>query len=227
MDFTRQLDILNPTKQLHWPVHLIGLGGIGSAVARPLVMLGISELHLYDDDVVSEENPSNQFYYPDQVGQKKVLAMAKELGRYPGVQIVPHDRRITADDRLEGIVISGVDSMASRYAIWEGIKPHPDTRQFNTDVVLYLDGRLGGEDLRLLVIRPANIDDVELYEKCLFPDSEAAPLPCTAKAIIDPAVALAAEIVARIKNWVRGESYRVTHRRSMQTERTDNGRQSA
>ena len=50
-DFQRQLDIL-PPRALIYPVHCIGLGGIGSNVAFYLRKMGFTNFSLWDYDVV-------------------------------------------------------------------------------------------------------------------------------------------------------------------------------
>lgn len=101
---------------------------------------------------------------------------------------------------LSGIVISGVDSMASRQMIWEKVK-------FNINVPLYIDGRIGGEVLQVFTIQPSQIEDIELYESTLFPDSEAAELPCTARSIIYTGFGEAAFICSQLKKWIKREKY--------------------
>ena len=55
LDFSHQTDIFDPN-EFGWPVHLIGAGGIGSALALPVMKIGVREIHLWDTDDVEPHN---------------------------------------------------------------------------------------------------------------------------------------------------------------------------
>ncbi len=189
LDFSHQTDIFDPN-QFGWPVHLIGAGGIGSALALPTMKIGVRELHLWDTDRVEAHNVPNQmlFRHTD-IGKFKVDA-AKEMLEMFGfdVEIVVHNEWVTEDTALEGVVISGVDSIQSRQAIWQAVKRNA------FDIPFYMDARVGGEFLRLLTANPMDPDDVDFYEPYLDIDPDTIPeLPCAARAVIHP--------VGTVANW--------------------------
>jgi len=69
-------------------VGIAGCGGLGSNCAAALVRCGVGRLILVDFDVVSDGNLNRQFYFRDQVGRKKVEALAENLRRIdPGVNL--------------------------------------------------------------------------------------------------------------------------------------------
>jgi hypothetical protein len=184
-----------------WGVTLIGVGGIGSAVVLPLVKLGVQELHLYDDDPEIEPHniPAQMIYRLDDVGRGKLDAIVPNLAPYHDTtcRIVAHCEQVNASTPLEGLVISGVDSMASRQAIWGAVK-------YNPLVPLYLDGRLGGEQLHLLTVDPNDPTEVENYEsEWLFADEEAEDLPCAARTVIGPPIVLAGLLVHQVTLFYR------------------------
>lgn len=75
--YSDQTDIFDPAK-FGWPVHLIGVGGIGSAVVFPLLKLGIHELHVWDSDKVEPRNiPAQLVYRLSDVGTSKVEALKR------------------------------------------------------------------------------------------------------------------------------------------------------
>jgi len=202
VEYGRQRDIFDPAS-FPWPVHIIGLGGIGSAVAPTLAKLGIAHLILWDDDALEVGNIPSQFCYRlGDVGARKVTAAAEILRTLMPTTVETCERRFPSDgsESPEGIVVSGVDSMTNRSAIWSALR-------FSVHVPLYLDGRLGGEILELHTVRPATIGDVEQYEATLFSDAEATPLPCAARAVIHPALVLAGLVAAQLTRWLRGETY--------------------
>ena len=213
VDYSNQTDIFNP-ERFTWPVHIIGLGGIGGSLLFPLVKLGIGEVHLWDDDVVVPHNlPSQLIYRPSDVGQPKVVAAQAFLERQEsGCVVQTHAVRVGPETTLQGIVISGVDSMASRKAIWQVVR-------FSFEIPLYLDGRIGGERLQLLSCRPSDVDGIERYERTLFSDDEASPLPCAARAVIHPVVTLAGLIITQLTLFARNEEVRpniMAHLQSLQ-----------
>ncbi|HVX24568.1 MAG TPA: ThiF family adenylyltransferase [Candidatus Saccharimonadales bacterium] len=199
--YADQTDIFDPAR-FTWPVHVIGLGGIGSSLVLPLVKLGLrTELHLWDDDELIEPHniPAQLVYRRSDIGKAKAPTMVEILEPYcePQCQLVPHAEKVTSETPLSGIVISGVDSMASRQAIWEAIK-------LNFEVPLYIDGRIGGEQIQLFTVDPSDLDASELYEEgWLFPDEDGAELPCAARTVIGPPVVLAGMIITQLTRFAR------------------------
>lgn len=202
IDYSQQTDLFDPAK-FAWPIHLIGMGGIGSAILFPLLKLGVKEVHLWDRDEVEPHNiPAQLIYRPSDIGISKVEAACAFAQRQEAdCKLVPHEEFVTAESSLEGVVISGVDSMKSRMNIWEAVC-------WNLDVPFYMDGRIGGEQLQLLTLHPSDPDEIESYEQWLFPDDEAAELPCAARTVIHPPTVLAGLIIANLTLMSREEAFR-------------------
>ena len=53
-------------------VGIAGAGGLGSNCAMHLVRAGVKHLTVVDFDVVNESNLNRQFFFRDQIGQKKM-----------------------------------------------------------------------------------------------------------------------------------------------------------
>lgn len=69
-------------------VGIAGAGGIGSNCAMHLVRAGVRRFVLADFDVVSASNLNRQFFFRDQIGRKKVEALAENLQRIePGLDM--------------------------------------------------------------------------------------------------------------------------------------------
>jgi len=199
IDYSDQTDIFDP-RTFSWPVHVIGLGGVGSALFALLVKLGVSEVHVWDHDTVEPHNiPAQQLYRSrSDVGVSKVVAACDYAIRQEvDCNVVPHDEFVDSTTKLEGVVISGVDSMRSRKAIWDALK-------FNTLTPLYMDGRIGGEQWSLLTLNPSDFDQIERYEQTLFSDEDASPLPCAARTVIHPPAVLTGHMVANLTLFARG-----------------------
>ena len=58
-------------------VGVAGLGGLGSNVLSHLIRSGVTHFVAADFDVVSQSNLNRQFYFADQIGQKKPLLWQK------------------------------------------------------------------------------------------------------------------------------------------------------
>jgi len=80
-------------------VGIAGCGGLGSNCAMALARAGIGSLVIVDFDVVSRENLNRQYYFLDQVGQKKVLALRENIRKVnPDITVEAHDVRLGPDD---------------------------------------------------------------------------------------------------------------------------------
>jgi len=200
MDFSRQADLVD-TEALETPVTLIGCGGIGSFTALALAKLGCVHLTAYDDDLVEDQNIPNQLYRLGDVGQLKVERLADIIRTFTGTGIEARPERIQSQ-RLQGIVVSGVDSMEARRRIWER------SIRFKAGVVAYIDARMGAEVSRIYTVRPADPDHVRFYEKTLYSDDEAWQFPCTAQAIVYTSFGIASLVAGQVKRVAMGEAWK-------------------
>ncbi len=197
LDYWRQLDRVRP-EHLTFPVILVGVGGIGSAIALALAKMGCRELTLYDPDLIESHNLPNQLYRLRDIGRPKVEALAELLREYADLEVRPVQEAVNGQ-RLQGVVISAVDSMLAREQIWRG------SVRFRGSVPLYLEARMGAEVGRVLVVQPADPDDVRAYESTLYSDEAATEDPCTAQAIIYTTLGIAAIVANQIKRFALGE----------------------
>ncbi|MEM4720898.1 MAG: ThiF family adenylyltransferase [Candidatus Methanomethylicaceae archaeon] len=197
--FWRQMDIV-PAEKLKRPITVIGCGGIGSPTTLALAKLGCEDITVIDPDIVELHNVPNQIFGVEDIGRLKVESLHELVRRLAGTTIKTLVATVGETPmKLRGIVISGVDSMASRKSIWDLVK-------FNVQVPLYIDARMGGEVCRIFTLNPARISQVEKYEKTLYTDEEAAPEKCTARAVIYNVFSIAGLIGNLVKKFAMGES---------------------
>ena len=193
----RQLQFFNPDTLNMPKVTIIGCGGIGSYVAYYLAQMGVTNLTIWDRDIVAEHNISNQNFTLDQIGTFKVDAIKNsiiaKIGEDDAKDIIVKRSFFNSESKIEpGIIILATDNIDSRKLIYDVAK--------ESDGVSYLiDGRLGGELIRILSIDMESDSQKSLYEDSLFASGEAEELPCTAKAIIYVAARIASEIVYETK----------------------------
>lgn len=200
MNFQRQLDILDPD-MIVYPVTVIGLGGIGRPVSETLAEMGCKNLTLYDPDSVEEHNRPNQAYQKEDIGKLKVDATKEIINQFAEwCETLTVAERFEGQRPLEGIVISGVDSMKSRQVIWQAVR-------YNLNVPLYIDGRIGGEYMQIHAVRPCRLEDIESYEKTLYSDENASRAPCVRQNIIYVGKIIGGLIALQLKKWLKQEQY--------------------
>ena len=101
-------------------VGIAGAGGLGSNCAMHLVRAGVKHLTIVDFDVVNESNLNRQFFFRDQLGQKKVVALKDNLLRIePDADIRAVDMRLDASSAREifadcGIVVEAFDAVDAK-----------------------------------------------------------------------------------------------------------------
>lgn len=116
-DFTRQLDILAPSDIVH-PLTLIGLGGIGSHTAYTMRKLGFERFTLWDPDCIEGHNIPSQHFNAQEKGSRKACVVAAQLrNALESRCFIDVCAEHFVSGPLEGIVISGVDSMEARTRI--------------------------------------------------------------------------------------------------------------
>jgi sulfur carrier protein ThiS adenylyltransferase len=76
-------------------VGIAGAGGLGSNCAVALARAGVGRLTIADFDVVSKGNLDRQYFFFDQVGEKKVLALKENIRRIDSsIKVEAHDCRL-------------------------------------------------------------------------------------------------------------------------------------
>ena len=80
-------------------VAILGLGGLGSAVAGSMAKIGIGKMLLSDYDVVEPSNLNRQHYFVDQIGMLKTEALRVNLLRMnPSVSLELVEKQLTEPD---------------------------------------------------------------------------------------------------------------------------------
>lgn len=201
MIFLRQTDIIEPAKLDALNVTIIGLGGIGSPTAEKLARMGVKNITLYDSDEVNEHNRPYTVYRRDQVGRKKTEALADVLfSAADDLNLRWYNCLVNNEFQdLNGIVISGLDSMASRKQVWQAIMNQPK------QVELYIDGRMAAQIARILIVNPNIPTQKEWYESTLFNDTPENAIPCSARAIGYNTGMISSLIAEQIKCYANNE----------------------
>lgn len=140
MNLNKSIDFFNPI-EIKQPIHIIGVGAIGSNIADLLVRLGIDrKIHLYDFDTVDAHNITNQRYTDYDIGKEKVVALGDMLQQInPSLQTVVHPEGYKKGMQLSGYVFLCVDDIDLRREI-------ATEHKFNPLVKAMFDFRMRLED---------------------------------------------------------------------------------
>lgn len=192
-------------------VTLIGAGGIGATTALTLAKMGVQTMVVYDDDTVGDENLPTQLHRISDVGLPKVSSLEGVLREFSDeLSFHPRPIRVTEYETIRSsLVISAVDSISARQAIWRALMDN------DSSAFWYLDARMASEEYQHFLINFDDANAVVAYEgKLMAMDENSAPdLPCTAKATFFTAMIAAGHIGTQVRNIVRGEarSHRLVH----------------
>lgn len=197
-DYTRQRDWFDPDKTAA-AVTIVGCGGIGSFTAFALAKLGVQRLDLVDFDTVDEHNVPNQLFTTFQIGHPKTEALWLSLHDYAGVDATLHNQRLQDGVPLNDIVISALDSMEARADLWEQVK-------YKLACKLFIDARLGGENIVVYALNPCVPSEIAGYEATLHSDEEGLELPCTGRSIIDVGFSVASLITRQVRRFYTGSA---------------------
>ena len=165
-------------------VIIAGIGGIGSNVAFQLARMAPANITLYDDDVVERVNMAGQLYSTNDIGQRKVDAIASMISAYTlAKQVNAVPSKFTDNTEAGDIMICGFDNMAARKTFYNSWKRHvqtltPDSRT----KCLFLDGRLSIDTLQIFCIQGDDKASMDRYEtEFLFSDFQAEHTVCSMK----------------------------------------------
>jgi sulfur carrier protein ThiS adenylyltransferase len=95
-------------------VGIAGAGGLGSNCAVALARSGVGTLVLSDFDTIEEANLNRQYYFTDQVGMMKTVALKENIGRInPSVFVIIHQKRLDSINIPE--IFSGCDVIVEAF----------------------------------------------------------------------------------------------------------------
>jgi len=110
-----------------YKVGIAGAGGLGSNCAVSLVRSGICNFVIGDFDIVNESNLNRQFYFRDQIGQKKVEALADNLYRInSNLQLQLVDKKFESEDIVKfftdcDVIIEAFDDKVQKQMLVETV----------------------------------------------------------------------------------------------------------
>ena len=204
MEYTRQLELLDPKQIGNKSITLVGSGATGSYVALALAQLGWGDirrgqgtLRVFDGDIVKEHNLSNQIFEISHIGKSKAESLKEIIKRKCGFEIETYNQMV--DDSVDPKLIRSTyvflltDTMSSRKEIFNKFLEY----SFNTDLVI--ETRMGLKEGRVYAFDPNSLDQKDAWRSTLYDDGEAETSSCGAsQSIITTVMFLAAMAAQRV-----------------------------
>jgi molybdopterin/thiamine biosynthesis adenylyltransferase len=151
MDLRKHSEYFDPN-EVSEPIHIIGLGAVGSNIADQLARFGFDNFHLWDMDTVEFKNITNQMYSTFHVNYPKTKAMRaiiKDIN--PNANITLHEKY--TGEPLEGYIFLAVDSISVR-------KLAVTSNMDNEKVLAIFDTRIGAMDAQAYAAERNSLGDL-------------------------------------------------------------------
>jgi hypothetical protein len=201
MNLSKSLEFFDPLNQIDAPIHIIGIGAMGSRVAELLARLGVRQMHVWDMDTVEDKNIANQLYFHHQIGMNKTDALEEILlDINPQLKVIKHGAY--KDQALSGYVFLCVDSIELRFHIAK-------SNENNTQIKAMFDTRMRLEDAQSYAADWSNEKQKNLFLNSMsFTDDEAkeaTPVSAcgTTLSVASTVVSTAAFTVSNFINLIR------------------------
>jgi sulfur carrier protein ThiS adenylyltransferase len=109
-------------------VGIAGAGGLGSNCAVALARSGVGTLVISDFDIIEEPNLNRQYYFSDQVGLMKTVALKDNIARInPDVSVIIYQKRLNRANITEifsgcNIIVEAFDSSDMKELLIETVQ---------------------------------------------------------------------------------------------------------
>jgi molybdopterin/thiamine biosynthesis adenylyltransferase len=148
-------------------VDVIGAGATGSRIALQLAKLGVTNLHVWDFDIVEEHNIANQLFEMSDIGKYKIDALKSLIEKQTGIKCNIHNAAVGKEEAAKGNAPAGeaifllTDTMQSRKDVWEScIKMKPRIK-------CLIETRMGVDTGRIYCINPCSVKHAQHWEPTL------------------------------------------------------------
>ncbi len=194
--FLNQKGLIDEKKLAETKFVVVGAGAIGSFFTVNLSKMGARAMTVYDHDTLEDHNIANQLFPLHYVGNNKAEALKTVSLSYGECEIRPINQKWTPENAEQAdIVVSAVDNMDVRKAIWD---------YYKGKCKFFVDGRMAALFYRVYGIDMSNAEAINFYESTLYPQKEAMPERCGHKSIIYTVGMVSGEMGAQVRDWIMG-----------------------
>jgi molybdopterin/thiamine biosynthesis adenylyltransferase len=176
IDISRHESVFNPNA-CTVPINIIGAGATGSHVFASLVNLGVTNIKIFDDDVVMPHNLANQIYLKEDIGKPKVTGCANYFSRKLGVETLPNSMNFwqqkvspkiagEGDTFSNSVVFLLTDTMDSRRDIFKRLIKR------ETPPLLIIETRMASTHGNIFTINPFDRDACTQWLRTLVDDND-------------------------------------------------------
>lgn len=202
LDLLRQLEIFKPDEFEHKRIDVVGTGAVGSYVIWTLSKMGLSNIHIWDYDIVESHNVANQCFMLNHIGKPKIDAVEEMVKNGSGIDISKHFEKVDNSQKFGNIVFLLVDSMTMRKKIWDNLLKQ------KLPLECVIEARMGSSSGRVYTINPHDPDHIEGWENTLCDDNEAEVSVCGSSISVAPTVTIVSSIaVWQLIKWLKNEKY--------------------
>lgn len=198
-NFSRQVNIIDVEKKGGIPIHIIGCGATGSAIALALAKMGFENISLYDFDNIEMHNLPNQMFGLSDIGKNKAIALKDIIKQQTGFDIKAYDNKLEGGEVLSGVVFVLTDTMRSRKDIW--LK----SLKFKPSIELVIETRMDLRCGRIYTINPNDFNHIKKYEDTLYEDAEAEVSACgNSQTVLCTALGITSQAIWKLLNHLNG-----------------------
>lgn len=108
-------------------VGVAGCGGLGSNCAVAMARVGIGKLIIADFDIIEESNLNRQYFFYNQIGQKKVNSLFENIQLInPNVKVETHDVKLDSNSIIDiykecDVIVEAFDKAEMKQLIIETV----------------------------------------------------------------------------------------------------------
>lgn len=108
-------------------VGIAGCGGLGSNCAVALARVGVGKLIIADFDIIEESNLNRQYYFYNQIGQKKVFCLEENIRLInPEIKIEAHNIKLDSTSLINiyndcDVIVEAFDKAEMKQMIIEAV----------------------------------------------------------------------------------------------------------
>lgn len=155
MNLAKSFEFFDPAT-FHEQIHIIGCGSVGSTVAELLARFGLTDMCLYDFDVVEEHNLVNQMFTRKDLYKPKVEVVKENLKAInPDVELTLFEEGWTGQ-KLSGHIFLCVDNIDLRRKI-------VTENKFNNTIKAFYDFRTGLTDCQHFAADWSKMEDKKAF----------------------------------------------------------------